>query len=304
MTRTRRGWAIAAMALAASACVFPAGSSTGIEVSWRFAEQATSLAQARTCEGALVTHVELTVTDREDSERSLTRRYPCEAGYASEEPDSLSEAFFDVRPGTYDVVLQAFADDAPTGPAVSERVVLDHGIAVTPVELPTQAVRTVLLLHSAGPPLLGCQDIAATLRYQDAARDLESAEQEPDAEATGAASPPDVYGEDIEGHHGFRFDGEPFPCELFGVQDPTLDRGRYTLELSLEYGDGSSRVCTAPLLVDPGAAMYNSDDVNNDNENNEDNEDNEDSVADYLEISIDLDAACATDSLANPVPDR
>ncbi len=286
---------IAALVLTASACVFPAGSSTGIEISWRFAEQASSLGRARTCDGALVTHVEVQVTDSADDERTLTRRYPCEAGYAAEAPDSLSEAFFDVRPGTYDVSLQAFTGELMTGEAVNERVVLDHGIALMPVELSTQAISAVLSFnHFSDPQLLDCQDLAATLRYEDPARDLDAASDG----AAEADTPPEVYGEDLEGHHGLRFNAEPFPCALLGVQLVTLDRGRYTLDLSLEYGDGSSRVCSAPLLVDPGAAMYN------ENNSNSENTDGGDAVANNLSISVDLDAACATDSLANPVPDR
>ena len=281
--RRRRSSLAPALAVTLAACVFPAGSSTGLEFSWRFREQASEYARPRTCAGALVSHVEVQVTDTEDETRTRTERYACDGGYVGpgEQSPPLSEAFFDVRPGTYDVVLTALDvakdgdggdEDAARVLGVSERrVTLDHGITLTPVELPLDPLTTLLgFITIDFEP--SCDTVGARLRYEDPERDL-------DPEATVAVETralPAYYGEDLEGHHGMPFNGDPIPCDLLGPQILTVDRGRYILELEFATEGQEPLRCAAPLTFD----------------------------ADQPSYYVDLAAACATDSLANPSPDR
>ncbi len=95
------------------ACVFPADTPTGIEFSWQFIEGEPSdgedALRVLTCSGAAVETVAASIDDLEDPTRSGTFRFACDEGFqtATDLARSASEAFLELHPHEYDVILQA-----------------------------------------------------------------------------------------------------------------------------------------------------------------------------------------------------
>ncbi|MCA9692695.1 MAG: hypothetical protein KC636_24055 [Myxococcales bacterium] len=233
-----RRLAIAALAASALACVFPAGSSTGLEFTWRFHERAPASGSARTCAGALVSQVEIAVVDVEDPQRADTRTFPCDAGHDPEREQfaGLSAAFFDVRPGTYAVTVRARGGGSKGDLEVLREepleIIVESGVILTPVELsPPPAAWTLTVTNTDA-----CDQLAATLRLADPATAL----VEPDA-----ATP---YGAGLPTGVGLGLDGAPVDCAALvdgDLEFPTVDLGEYALELDVD-----GRTCALPVVID------------------------------------------------------
>lgn len=225
--------------LALSACVLPYGGAAGVEVTWSLREanavDGDEARRLRTCAGADLQRVALTVVDADDPSRARTFAHPCAAGNpppatrATEPP----EIFIDLRAGNYDLAATGLdAADAPNASAVAAVEVEAH--AVTAVDLELARPLQPLELELTG----ACTTLSAALRYADPAADLLLADPE---------APPPVYRERLRSDRDLRLGGaDDQPCApLLGLHRLAVDPGRYLLELTVD-----GRACALPLAVE------------------------------------------------------
>ena len=241
----------------ALACALPQDRLTGVEVSWSMLEREASDGEGslrlRTCAGALVRRVELTLEDTLDPERATTLTYDCELGYqTAEELASLtSNIFVDLRPGTYRLLTRAISDvdgdilEIEEPLAVGERELLKLDVDLSPPVAPWE-------LRLRGGE--SCTTAAATLLYAEPGDDLLLA----DGEVATTAR----YREALVGDGELALDGAETPCDGAWALDQRfeLDPGRYRLEVTLDGagdgpGDGSGDgpgdggTCAIPIVI-------------------------------------------------------
>ncbi|MEZ4453210.1 MAG: hypothetical protein R3B09_27355 [Nannocystaceae bacterium] len=229
-----------------AACVLPTDPVTGIEIVWSLQEQEASdgddARRPRTCAGALLERVTLTVTDNADPARTRTQWLDCEVGYqtADEIATLASPVFSDLRPGSYTISALAH------GPAGSLRI--ERSLVVGE----TRVARSTLDLS---PPLvpwsLELVDVEActgalslALRYADPARDLADADEDADSA---------LYRQALRSDRGLAVDGAAIPCAEVqaGAHTLLVDPGRYLVAVAVD-----DRTCEVPVEIrapDPSA---------------------------------------------------
>ncbi len=191
----------------------------------------------RTCAGALVRRVELTLEDLDDPERATTLTYACELGYrtAAELESLTSNIFVDLRPGEYRLLTRALSDvdggsfELEETFAVGERDLLEVDVDLSPPLAPWT-------LDIAGAE--SCTVAAATLTYAEPTEDL----VRPDGEVATTAR----YREAPLGDGGLVMDGAEVACDGPWAQGQgfTLDPGRYILNLQVD-----GRTCAIPIVI-------------------------------------------------------
>lgn len=103
--------------LACGGCVYPTDAPTGIEFSWRFLEVEPSdgedARRVLTCAAVEVDTLAADIDDKDDDARSGRFRFGCGDGFqtAQEVARTASEAFLELRPGDYEVVLETDGED-------------------------------------------------------------------------------------------------------------------------------------------------------------------------------------------------
>lgn len=230
---------------ALAACALPQDRLTGIELSWSMLEREASDGDAslrlRTCAGALVRRVELTVEDVDDPLRASTLTYDCEFGYqTAEELASLtSNVFVDLRPGEYRLLTRALSDvdgdsyELEETLAVGERDLLKLDVDLSPPTAPWE-----LLLAGAE----SCSVAAAHLTYAAPGDDLLLA----DGEVATTAR----YREALVGDQGLPLGGAEIACDGPWAVDQRfeVDPGRYVLNLEVDGPEGGTS-CAVPIVI-------------------------------------------------------
>lgn len=225
------------LALILGACVLPAGGAGGVEVLWSLRESngvdGADARRLRTCAGADVDEVQLSLRDAADPSRATSQRLPCTAGNpppearASETP----EIFLDLRAGRYELGADALGAAGQDLAAQDEVVDLGRrSVVLVDLELvrPTQP----LTIELGG----ACERLALALRYADPERDLQ-----PDGEPL-----PTLYRRALRSDRGLPLDGSEQPCldPLGAHRVADLDPGSYLLDLRVD-----GRACQIPLDV-------------------------------------------------------
>ena len=158
-----------ATGLLATACVTPFDAATGIELTWQFPE--THAAERfRTCSGALVDVIEVTLVDQADATRQRSFRHPCSLGDPSPSDRLLAPAqiFYDVRPGDYQVDVRWFGRGRELGHTSETVSVAAKSIAPVDVELRSPIGSWTVELREPQ----ACQDLSLQLLYADPSSDL------------------------------------------------------------------------------------------------------------------------------------
>lgn len=240
--------------LTLSSCVFPANLTSGIELSWIVVESNGDEAErrARSCEGGLIDRVSATVTDLQDEKRTSTFEFACEEGFQSDDEfvSKVSDIFFDLRAGKYDLTITATDLDGDTVYEQQREVRIDDRRAkVIRVEIEPARVD----LHLELTALDACGNLGGWLVYEDPLRDLADPQSHVDVEPDEDTVPDLPYREALEADRGLRLDGSSRPCDGIqaGIQTfAGLDPGRYVLVLN---GLGPTD-CRVPVVLEPGAS--------------------------------------------------
>jgi hypothetical protein len=230
------------------ACVLPADDPTGLEMSWSFFEaneaDGDEGVRARTCVGSGVDRVAVSIVDRDDSARHGIFRFDCDRGYQTQADLQIesSDAFVELRGGTYEVVLR---DDATSEDLESRTIdISSSGVTIEVWELsPPTSTWTAELLGAGA-----CQQLTLRLFYDDA----EAMLAEPPTDEEGAPLET-IYREALVSDRMLPVGGTPVPCAA--ALDGThvfvdVDRGAYRLEIDV---DGI--VCALPVEIDQGGAQ-------------------------------------------------
>ncbi|HWB77969.1 MAG TPA: hypothetical protein VG755_23555 [Nannocystaceae bacterium] len=238
-----------ALAMSASACVFPSDTPTGLELSWLFHETNTSdgddALRVLTCKGVAIEGIAVALVDVDHPERNGTFRFACEDGFqtANDLARRASEAFIELHPRDYDVTLTEDVADDPqtlasrTVDVLARSVTLEQWeLARTPVEQRIELVHTDM-----------CSELALGLFYDDP----EAALAEPPEDDDGDV--PDVlYREQLVSDRGLGLAGTPGPCAgLEGTHAyAAVDPGTYRLDVTI---DGAT--CSRRVEVGAGATV-------------------------------------------------
>ena len=230
---------LTAVAVALTACVYPATEPTGVELSWRFVEQSdpTDDSEAgeprlRTCSGAQAEQLAFVITDDDDPRRHGTMRYDCATGYqtAVQLQTSASDAFVPLDPGRYafEVLVVDDASNAQISERVMERVVDvdDRGVTVELWELQRAPVTWTVELHGAD----ACEQLSLSLVY--AAPEVDLTDHAPDDE-----DEPLLYRAALASDRDLAVGGQATECSatLDGVHRfEGVDRGDYLLVLDVD----------------------------------------------------------------------
>lgn len=243
MLRSFGPWVLVAGAVAISSCVFPGDPPTGVELSWRFPEQfgqaSDEAPPIRTCFGALVDEVEVTVRDRDAPEREQTTTYACKAGfYGFEAPFvGTTSVFYELRPGAYSVdfgFYEGFEADGSRREVHTQTAEMDvNAKGIAPVAFDISLEGAMWEVALANPD--ACQ--SARFWLEHASEDNLVASEDP---AGGA------YGNELESQHGLPLDGREQACSnlVAGVHQLLSDRGQYTLHLEVD-----GQICQRPVTV-------------------------------------------------------
>jgi hypothetical protein len=239
------------LALLGASCVLPNDPVTGVEFAWHLSElndaDGPEALRARTCEGQLLSSVELEITDVDDEARSRSFAFDCARGQF-DATSATPDVFVDLRPGTYDLTFIAVDDPADRGAEGPVTRVLSEDRELT--------VGSGLVFESwvvEGPPLDfelrvtgsdSCSDFSLALAYSDPDSALIEPLEIPDEDPP----PPALYRETLVSDLGLLVDGLGSACAEL---DPgphrleALDRGEYSLIVTV---DGAT--CAIPVLLD------------------------------------------------------
>jgi hypothetical protein len=237
------------LVVAAAACVYPTDAPTGIEFSWRFLEVEPSDGdEARrviTCAATGVETIAADIVDLADELRTGRFRYACDDGFqtAQEVARTASDAFLELRPSDYEVVLET------DGPGVVEVELGRRTIEVLGREstqslwdLQLPAVEWNLAIAGAAT----CSEVSLGLFYADP----EAALTEVPLDDEGTPLPV-LYRAALASDRGLTVGAMPQACaELDGIHRFTgLDRGTYRLEIIV---DGNA--CAFEVVIDGAAS--------------------------------------------------
>ncbi len=152
------------------ACVTtPHDAATGIELTWQFPE-ANSIDRFRTCTGALVDVIEVTLVDLADSARQRSFRHPCSVGdpSPSERVSTPALIFYDVRPGDYRVAARWFGGGRELGQTAEDVTI--EAKSIVPVDLALASPPETWAVELRDPH--ACRDLSLQLLYSDPSSDL------------------------------------------------------------------------------------------------------------------------------------
>lgn len=237
---------LACLALgAASACVYPSGDPTGVELSWRFVEHNNADGEeaiaGRTCAGAQAEQINFAITDADDEFRHAILRYDCSEGYQTADTLQIaaSDAFVQLRPGTYGFEVSVL-DDA-TDPSTEQRlevrevIVEKRRVTVQTWQFSRAPIDWTLDLRGTDT----CSSLALALDYASPQGDLpEFVPADDDA--------PVPYRRGLVSASGLPLSGQIQPCDTLDDEPHAfsdLDRGEYILDLQV---DGQA----CPVLID------------------------------------------------------
>jgi hypothetical protein len=203
--------------LTTSACVFPAQDPTGVELSWRFVElnendlemddeDMQQFAPVRTCVGALVNRVDISITDLDDETRSGNFDYGCEDGFQT--PDQArteaSDAFLELDPGAYAVEVQITDTMGRIEPQLMREVnVLSRTLTIEAFDLARPLTQWRVTLTGA----TDCNELRLRLLYADPENQLGEPPVDEDGEIV-----PTVYRENLVSDRGLSLGGAPSAC--------------------------------------------------------------------------------------------
>jgi hypothetical protein len=237
----------------AGGCVFPADEPTGIELSWRFVEINTvdlddenMTRTVRTCAGAEVDQVFISLVDTDDETRRGTFHYPCDEGFqtVSEFQTQSSDAFVELRPGKYAADVRILDTMGRTEATLTRDIdVLSRTLTIEGFELAREPAALRLRLQGAA----SCGELALHLRYADPGVQLGEPPLDDDGEPI-----PVVYRQGLASDRDLSLGGTTIPCsaDLDGLHVfVDVDPGAYTLEV---HQDGA--VCPFGVRIDREAA--------------------------------------------------
>jgi hypothetical protein len=226
---------IFALPLVLVACVFPSDTPTGIEFSWQFVEVEASDGEdgqrVVTCSATGVETIAVSLQDLEDAARRGTFRFACETGFqtASELARGASEAFLELRPHEYDVILQTEVPGAsPERLATRTIDVLARAVTLELWEFKLAPVAWTLQLSNAAT----CDEFSLAMFYADPEGALAQ-----DIAIDEDGDPVDVlYRKKLVSDRGLGVAGTGGSCA--GQQGEHrfvgLDRGTYRLEVVVD----------------------------------------------------------------------
>lgn len=236
--------------LLVGACVFPSDTPTGIEFSWQFVEGEPSdgddARRVVTCSGTGVETIAATIADLEDRERRGTFRFDCDDGFqtATDLARSASEAFLELRPHEYDVVLRSEHPGA-SGDTLGSRIIDVSARSVTLElwEFTLPPVDWTLQLEGAD----SCEELSLGLYYAEPDAALaEDVELDDDGEAVDV-----LYRTELVSDRGLGAAATGGPCaDQAGMHRFVgLDRGTYRLEVDV---DGTTCAIEVDLTPNEG----------------------------------------------------
>lgn len=238
--------------LAATGCVLPRFELSGAELSWFLAESNEADGEAgqrvRSCEGTLVTDVEFEITDEDEDDRSKVFGWSCEEGFRTPAQffTGASDVFVDLRPGNYRMEVTSADNPAQRGTPGeviyvgqdSDSVAIGSDDA-TLIQWELHTIPLDLELELSGTQ--ACAQMTAVLVYADPVATLPDLDEAPDD-----ALP---YRQALVTDGGLALGGPETACA--DLEDglhvvPGVDRGTYTLELSVDGGEA----CPIEVVVD------------------------------------------------------
>jgi hypothetical protein len=236
----------------AAACVFPAQDPTGVEMSWRFVElnendleleddEAEALTPIRTCFGAMIEQVSISITDHENASRMGTFDYACDTGFQTpdEARTEASDAFLELKPGPYSLEVQTTDTLGRTETTVTRAIdVLSRTLTIEGFDLARPLIRWRVRFTGSDD----CGEVRLRLRYADTEAQLAEPPQDDDGEVV-----PTLYRENLASDRGLGLSGAPFACADVGGLHVfnDVDIGNYELEI-----DRDGQVCALGVIVD------------------------------------------------------
>jgi hypothetical protein len=241
--------------LAVSGCVFPRFELSGAELSWFVAESnevdGEEGRRVRSCDGAIVTNVDFSITDEDDDTRSKTFGWTCEEGFRTPAQffTGASDIFVDLSPGNYRMQVTSADNPAARGTPgevieVSQETddVAIGSDGATLLQWELHPIPLDLELELAGTD--SCVQLKAVLAYADPVSTLPDL---PDEDA--ASEDPVPYRLALASQGGLALGGLETACaDLEDGVDvvPGVDRGTYSLELQVD----DAEVCAIEVVVD------------------------------------------------------
>ena len=249
--------AIAVLLLGMTGCVFPAQDPTGVELSWRFVElnendldpdSETDLTPIRTCPGAMVEQVSISIVDNDDPARAGTFEYECDEGFQTpdEARTEASDAFLELDPGSYAIeVSTTDVDGRVEIPITKDLDVLSRTLTIEAFDL----ARPLTQWRVQFSGMDRCDELQLRLRYADPEAQLGEPPLSDDGEII-----PTLYRENLASDRGVSLGGVPFPCtpqaDGMNVFDQ-VDPGGYSLELTVD-----GQVCALGVVIDLEGTVF------------------------------------------------
>lgn len=237
--------------LLASACVYPAQDPTGVELSWRFIElnendldpdDEQDFTPIRTCLGAMIDTVTITLVDTDDPTRAGTFTYNCDDGFQTpdEAQTEASDAFLELRPGGYEMVVSKTDTTGREEVGVTRELdVLSRTLTIEALDLARPLTQWRVQLNGA----MDCGEVQFRLRYADPEGQLGEPPLNDDGEVQAT-----LYRENLASDRGLSLGGAPYACAPGADGRHTfmdVDIGNYTLEV---IRDG--QICALGVLID------------------------------------------------------
>lgn len=256
-TKVIVGAMVASFSLAGlSGCVLPEHSVSGLEISWQVAEGNEADGEdpivIRSCEGGLVTDVNVQIDDVDDDERSASYAFDCDEGFrtSAELFLSLGDIFVELRAGTYRVRTEAIDDPSKRGATGAPVVVAStddevdlssSGATLAHFGIVPAPVNMVFDLRSVD----ACQTLQARIEYAD---------EENDIVAIGLGTDLSSYRAGLISNRGFALDDQAQACaDLGGLHSFELvDRGEYRVVLTLD----GTRTCETTITHDGRTGVF------------------------------------------------
>jgi hypothetical protein len=249
-----RGIARAAVALPllSAACVFPRFDVSGAEMSWFMAESnqadGEEESRIRSCDGSLVTTVEVRISDDQDDDRTKQFTWTCAEGYRTPAQffTGASDVFVELRPGNYRMTVRSVDDPSARDEEGETLTVSEQAEIVSIGSEDATLIQWTLLpqpvdlqVELAGTDT--CETVSMQLSYADAAAALPDLEDD--------AEDPLPYRTMLESEGGLSLDASDLDCAT--LEDGAdlfegVDRGVYVLDVSVDGGNN----CPVDVVVD------------------------------------------------------
>jgi hypothetical protein len=239
---------LAIAALLVPACVFPADSPTGIEFSWLFREREGSDGdegkRVLTCAAPGVETIAASIEDVDEPARHGTFRFACDDGFQTSDDLArrASEAFLELDPGDYDVVLVSERPEGHAETLATRTVdVLSRAVTLELWELTLEPVTWTVTIANAD----ACTELSLGLYYADPQAALGDAPVDDEGEPL-----PVLYRENLASDRGLGVAGAVVGCAELGGDHvfSGVDRGVYRLEVDK---DGTQCAIEIELAAPP-----------------------------------------------------